>query len=241
MAKVGNLKEVIGTQDSDRLLVENKKIAYGLAQNDYLESTPDFLLGSGSASFLVGGTGDDTYKLGREGMAVVMDGGKRRDLDLINATGIGIGKQSSYILDIDNRHLMAIDINTGQSVLVVDWKKPANHIERVQLSDGEYSYGEIASTYKRLGNYLGNFSWGQLVSERILDLARVGLSPRTINRAIRKATRRSQRLEKSTAITFDSFVTSGTRTTFNERHPLTSALLPSDSIVPAHPLQRSDR
>lgn len=235
MAKVGNLTEIIGTQDSDQLLVGDSRIAYGLNQDDYLESEPDFLLGYGSASFLVGGFGNDTYKVGRQGMAVIMDNGRRGDYDVVSATGIGVYRKSSYILDIDNRHLLALDTTTGQLVLVIDWKKPKNRIERVQLSDGNYSYGEIASTYRSFGNYLGNVSWSRLVSEGILDLARVGLFPRTVNRAIRKATRRAARLGKRSSLAFNSVISVGTGTTFNEGHPLASA--PSEPIVDLHPLQ----
>jgi len=241
MAKVGKLKEVKGTQNSDRLLVGDRKVAYALAQNDILEAAIDPLLGSISASFLVGGSGNDTYRAGRYGTTVVLENGSSSDNDFLLATGIGIGKQSSFVLDIDNRHLLAADVNTEQFVLLVDWKKPANRIERVQLSTGEYSHGEIVSSYRGFDNYLGNFSWRQLVSEKVLDLNRVGLSPSNVNRAIQKITRRAAKLEKSANMLSSSASTPGARTLSNARHPLVPAFSPSESIVALHPLQESHR
>lgn len=239
MVKVGSLKEKVGTPNIDRLLVRDKEVAYSLGGNDQLNAATDSLLGTRAGFFLVGGFGDDSYQAAKRGVTVVMDLGNSGDDDFVSATGIGINKSSSFVMDIDRRHLLAGDVNTGQVIVIIDWKQQQNRIEKVRLSNGVYAYDDVVSSYKGFGNYLGNVSWGRLVNEGFLDLDRVGLKPRGINRAIRKITRRAKDLQKES---FRSNLAAvGSRTAISQSNPLSSSLLEPEAIVAAHPLQMNHR
>lgn len=193
---IGTFKEVVGTPSNDRLKVKSGELAYGLAGRDRLQATIDPLLGQGSF-LLVGGFDNDTYIAARRGLTVVMDYGDTTGQDIGVAKGIGLG-QTSFVLDIERRHLLAGDVRTGQLVILIDWKNPRNRIETMELANRRYSYSEIAGSYKRFTNYLGNYSWAKLARQGLLDFSQSGLSPRTVNRAIRTVIKRVEELQGNT-------------------------------------------
>jgi len=193
MKKVGNLKEIRGTSAIDFLAAKDKQIAFGLSSDDKLKAVSDPLLGIKNGSVLVGGFGNDTYRASKKGVTVVLDYGDSSEINRLIAKGIGINSETSFAAEIDNRHLFAGDTKSEQYVLIIDWKTPRNRIERVSLADGDYKYDDIRANYKGLAGYLGNFSWKRAARE-LLDLGRLGLSPSTVNGAIRNAMSRANEL-----------------------------------------------
>lgn len=194
MKRIGNLKEVLGTSANDRIKVGHRQIAYGSAGNDRLTAVTDPLLGIQSASLLVGGIGEDTYIASRKGLTVLLDAGESNGSNTVVAKGIGLSRQTSFVMDVDNRHLLAGDTSSGQIVIALDWKKPGNRFRSLELADGRYSGSEIERRYKGFSNYLGNYSWKGLEDGQFLDFKQVGLSASSINGAIQAVINRAGQL-----------------------------------------------
>ena len=191
MGRVGNLREVLGTSSSDQIRAKDREVAYGLAGSDKLTAISDPLLGTQSASLLVGGFGEDTYIASRKGVTVILDAGEANSSNKVLAKGIGLNRQTSFVMDIDNRHMLAGDTRSGQIVIALDWKKPRNRFTSLELADGRYSGSEIGRQYKSFSNYLGSYSWKDLEDNKILDFKRVGLSPSSINETIQAVNNRA--------------------------------------------------
>lgn len=142
---------------------------------------------------LVGGSGDDTYVASRQGVTVVMDVGDSGDNNTLVAKRIGVTRSTSFVIDIDNRHLLFGDTDSEQIVIALDWKKSRNRIRSLDLADGRYNTADIARQYRSFPNYLGNYSWREL-ENNVLDLNRVGLSSSSVNGAIQSIVNRADRL-----------------------------------------------
>ncbi len=191
MGRIGNLRDVLGTSSSDRIRARDREIAYGLAGSDKLTAISDPLLGTQSASLLVGGFGDDTYIASRKGLTAILDAGESNGSNRVVAKGIGLNRQTSFVMDIDNRHLLAGDTRSGQIVIALDWKKPRNQLSSLELADGRYSGSEIGRRYKNFANYLGSYSWKDLEDNQLLNFKRVGLSASSINHTIQAVLNRA--------------------------------------------------
>jgi len=201
MARVAKYKEFRGTSGNDFLKVKDRRIAYGSLGDDTLEAKTDRLLGQKTSAILVGGFGSDRYFAAKRGVTVIIDRGNTVDEngdevdDTLTLGGIGLRRNTSFVMDVDNRHLLAFDTKSRQLAVIVDWKLQQNQIETLRLSDATLFYEDIVDDYKNLGGYLGNFSWKQLKKQGILDFERVGLRPSGISKAIRKATNRADQLQ----------------------------------------------
>jgi hypothetical protein len=194
MSRIGQFKEVIGSFRDDLIKARDREVAYGRAGNDRLVAVTDPLLGTQSASVLVGGSGSDTYVAAKRGVTVIFDNGKGDESNTVVAKGIGLRRRSSFVLEVDNRHLLAGDTQSGQIVIAIDWKKPRNRIGPIELSDGKYSYGAISQAYKSFPGYLGNFSWEKLEDSGFLNLNRVGLSSSKIDNALQAVANHAAKL-----------------------------------------------
>lgn len=191
---VGRFKEKLGTIRNNRIKGRDLEILYGLQGNDRLSSRR----GSATrdvATILVGGSGGDRYKAAKKSTTIVLENGGST-ADILVAKGIGFNRETSFVAEIDGRHLVASDTASGQSVILLDWQAPSQQIGTFVLSGGRYSYGELATRVRNTENYLGNVSWAELNQSGALDLGRVGLNTRSVNRAIRRIGRRAKRLEK---------------------------------------------
>jgi hypothetical protein len=200
MARVGKYRENLGSLTDDFLKVRDRQIGYASAGNDTLTAKTDPLLGIKTSAILVGGFGFDRYFAAKRGMTVVIDRGSADDQDgsvddILTMSGIGLRRNTSFLMDVDNRHLLVFDTKSQQAVVIVDWKSQQNQIEQIRLSDATLFYEDIVDDYKRLGGYLGNFSWKQLKKQGILEFDRVGLRPSGINKAIGKIAKRADQLQ----------------------------------------------
>ena len=191
-----NFREIKGNSRNNRLRGGDREILYGLAGNDTLISKTGSSIEGLETTILAGGTGNDTHKLGRRATTLILENGRSRR-DTVVARGIGLDANSSFAVEVDNRHLYAGDERSGQYVFLLDWRKPKNRIERIRLADGTLTYRQLV---KNLGN-LDNFSWQELENSGEIDLAQFGLSPRAMNRAIRHLDKRARQLERSPSST----------------------------------------
>ena len=207
---VGNFTELygigsdLGIEGFDSITGSDLQIVYGLNGDDSLNSTPSFSggnLSDGRATIiLVGGTGRNRYQVRNNSTAIVIENDNDRDNILwttIGSSGISLEKETSFVAEIDNRHLYLGDTATDQYVILIDWQKPANQIETFDLTEGNVSYEDFISRYRDSNNYRGNLSWNELAAKEI-DLDRLGLSPDTIEKDLATIDRRSSELEDGT-------------------------------------------
>lgn len=145
--------ETIGTAWLDSFLGDSLTINYGLSGNDIFRGT------SGKEfQVFVGGSGSDTYHVSDNSEVVILDAGNS-SADTVIATGIGFSRSTSYAATIDNRHLIAFDTSSGQSVLVFDWLSPKHQIEVIHLAEGDYLVSSIPELLKISTNFVGNMPW----------------------------------------------------------------------------------
>jgi hypothetical protein len=154
------LKETLGTSASNNLSGSSADgiydALYGLAGNDTLTGA-----GYAFTTVLVGGSGADTYKAeSNAGIAILENGNSQGDI--IIAKGIGIDNNNSYVLEINGRHLLFGDSDSGQLVMIADWQKSENQVEKIELQDTTLDYNYVASNFRNFPNYLGNFTYEQL-------------------------------------------------------------------------------
>ena len=193
--QIGNLVEIAGTVNDDGIDGKDLEIVYGLGGDDLLKSADGSTTENpNDATVLVGGSGNDHYDTIDESTAIIIENGND-DNDIFHGTGIKFLSETSYILEIDNRHLLIGDRSTGQSGIIVDWQVPENRIESFAAVDSIFSYEELVANFRNLDSYQGNFSWSELVASGELNLERLGLSVETINMAIAQAKERSNALE----------------------------------------------
>ena len=200
---VGNFTELYGI-GFDSISGSDLQIVYGLNGDDVLNSTTTFSEGNlsdGRATIiLVGGTGRNSYQVRNNSTAIVIENDNDRDNILwttIGSSGLSLEKETSFVAEIDNRHLYLGDTATDQYVILIDWQKPANQIETFDLTEGNVSYEDFVSRYRDSNNYRGNLTWNEL-AEKEIDLDRLGLSPDTIEEQLATIDRRSSELEDGT-------------------------------------------
>ena len=221
---IGNFTELygigldFGTAGYDSISGADLQVVYALDGDDSLNSTTTFSGGNlpdGKATIvLVGGTGRNSYQVRNNSTAIVIENDNDSNNILwttIGSSGISLEKETSFVAEIDNRHLYMGDTATNQSVILIDWQQPANQIETFDLTEGSVSYEDFVSRYQNSNNYRGNFTWNELVEE--IDLNRLGLSPETINKDLATINRRAEELEDGTFFleTEEQFVYGETR------------------------------
>ena len=187
---IGNFTEISGDSSSNILDAEDLQIAFGFGGNDFLFTSFGLLPEGEKSAILAGGFGDDEYQIANNLTTVIVENGDSNQDSLV-ALGLGINSDTSFIAEIDGRHLYAGDRESNQYVILIDWQQPANQIESITVSDGTFSYDEIATTFRQLENYAGNFTWGELEQQDELNLERVGLTELTVNDAINQIAARA--------------------------------------------------
>ena len=221
---IGNFTELygigldFGTAGYDSISGADLQVVYALDGDDSLNSTTTFsggnLLNGKATIVLVGGTGRNSYQVRNNSTAIVIENDNDSNNILwttIGSSGISLEKETSFVAEIDNRHLYMGDTATNQSVILIDWQQPANQIETFDLTEGSVSYKDFVSRYQNSNNYRGNFTWNELAEE--IDLNKLGLSPETINKDLATINRRAEELEDGTFFleTEEQFVYGETR------------------------------
>ena len=205
---IGNFAELLGNVSDfgitgfDSISGADLQIVYGLDGDDNLNSTVTLSGGNlpdGKATvILVGGTGRNNYQVRNNSTAIVIENDNNSNNILwttIGSTGLSLEKETSFVAEIDNRHLYFGDTVTDQYVILIDWQQPANQIESFDLTEGLISYDDFLSFYQDLANYRGNFTWNELVATGEIDLNRLGLSSDAIDEDIATIIKRSAELE----------------------------------------------
>ncbi|ALN75649.1 hypothetical protein [Aureimonas sp. AU20] len=149
--------ERIGTSASDSIVGITGSVTYGLAGNDFLTSQ------AGSAySILIGGSGADTYYSRPNTTITIADRGSSAN-DVLYTQTLGPSSQAVTAL-IDNRHFVASDLNTGETVYIIDFFKPENYIEQIQTPDGTFTTDQLWQFARAQPSFLGNLRWEDLNS-----------------------------------------------------------------------------
>lgn len=189
---IGNFTEVIGNSNDNTLNGLDLQIVFGLAGDDSLSSSVGSLAGGEETTILVGGSGDDEYQIAGNSTAIIFENGNSSQ-DVAIATGLSINSDTSFIAEIDNRHLYVGNPESDQYAILVDWQEPENRIESFVLSDFTFSYEQLASTFSGLN--APNFTWEELEQQDEINLERLGLTPSSIDDAINQVSARASELE----------------------------------------------
>ena len=196
--QIGNLTEIAGTANNEEIDGKDLEIVYGLEGDDLLKSVDGSTTeNTADATVLVGGSGNDHYDTIDESTAIIIENGND-DNDIFHGTDVKFFSETSYIFEIENRHLLIGDRSTGQSGIIIDWQVPENRIEDFAAVDSIFTYEDLVANFRNLDSYQGNLSWEQLVASGELNLQRLGLSAEAVDMAIAKAKERSNVLQGQT-------------------------------------------
>ncbi|WP_373541344.1 hypothetical protein [Chamaesiphon sp.] len=168
---LGNIAIRYGTANNDTITGSNLQAVLGLSGNDRLTA-------GSTTNFLAGGFGDDTYvvRVG-EGATIFESGGVDTVIFPFSTTS-----NTGFIFTLDNRHLGIGDRATKTGALIIDWKNPANRVEKFEFVDGTATYEQVVSQYTSSLSYIGNIAIQQTNpnADGYLFPA-TGLTPTTFN------------------------------------------------------------
>lgn len=149
--------ERIGTSASDRIVGITGSVTFGLAGDDLMTSQ------AGSAySILIGGSGADTYYSRANTTITIADRGGSAG-DVLYTQTLGPSSRAVTAL-IDNRHFVASNPDTGETVYILDFLKPENYIEEIRTPDGTYTTDGLWQFARSQPSFLGNLRWEDLTS-----------------------------------------------------------------------------
>ncbi|MDJ0651380.1 MAG: peptidylprolyl isomerase [Xenococcaceae cyanobacterium MO_188.B19] len=195
LALFGNFVGKVGYSNNNTLKGSDLEIVFALTGDDTLGSSANSLPDGEGTTILVGGSGNDEYRLSDNSTVVILENGNSSQ-DIAVVESLDINGDTSFIAEIDNRHLYVGDIQSDQYAILVDWQEPENRIESFVFSDNTtLSYDQVANSFNQSDNYLGNFTWEQLEQSNEIDLERIGLTPSSVNDAINQASVRASELE----------------------------------------------
>ncbi len=195
LALFGNFVGKVGDSSNETLNGSDLEVVFALAGDDTLSSTANSLPEGEGTTILVGGSGNDEYRLSDNSTVVILENGNSSQ-DIAVVESLDINGDTSFIAEIDNRHLYVGDIQSDQYAILVDWQEAENRIESFVFSDNiTLSYDQVANSFNQSDNYLGNFTWEQLEQSNEIDLERIGLTPSSVNDAINQTSVRASELE----------------------------------------------
>ncbi|MGQ0510709.1 MAG: hypothetical protein ACT4P9_08850 [Betaproteobacteria bacterium] len=132
--------EFVHTRNADAIFGSQDGVYYGLGGNDSMGGA------SFTATFLVGGTGNDAYNVGNpSNFSYVLESGNSNH-DQLNFGSFNFNSLSSFTGLVDGRHLVLGSWYGGDSfglTMVFDWERPADRIEFYNIGNGSYSYDEF--------------------------------------------------------------------------------------------------
>ncbi|MEL6480621.1 MAG: DUF4214 domain-containing protein [Pseudomonadota bacterium] len=157
---IGGFDVVLGTNGADDLTgTPGREIFFGLGGDDTL--TNDTFAGE---SYLVGGTGNDSYVVSPDSFTIVHETGNSSNDEFVDSITVGAGDATVAI--VDDRHLIFNYAQTGTAVLFVDWELPENRIETFRLYDGVGLFGlsfeEFRDQVEDLSGFIGDVSFDEL-------------------------------------------------------------------------------
>ena len=171
MKKIQDLNKIFGSLKIDTISASSDQIAFGLDGDDVLFSTNHF----STLSALIGGAGNDTYRIGSQAMTFSIDSNRNSDdtyylgygsrntifdsggVDQIYALSIGFNDPYTYTATFDNgRHLVVGNLKSLTHFMLPNWRNPFHEIERITLSDGTYSSSYFGETIHQRTNHIGD-------------------------------------------------------------------------------------
>ena len=151
--------EQLGTIYNDTITLSTGVVYFGGAGNDTIYSG-----WYSENQIAIGGDGDDTYKISSPGYLTIADL-SNSSYDVVEATGIGVYRPSTYFATIDGgRHLYIIDTDSGQAIIALDYRDPENKIELIRASDATLSYDDLIYALNVSPNYAGDLTWAEVAS-----------------------------------------------------------------------------
>ena len=157
-----------GTDGVDELTGQPFTVSFGFGGDDILISGSD----SDSFDILIGGAGNDLYRIGPDQTAVILDGGNSPGdvLELVGGSAEGIAFST-----IDGgRHLVFDVLSMNSSVVLLDWQDEMNRINKFRAGETAWSYQEVVEQVNATGPQ--DFSWNQLGGPFDDTLAQLGLN-----------------------------------------------------------------
>jgi Ca2+-binding RTX toxin-like protein len=135
----------VGTSTGETLTASDHQVVFGLGGNDTL-------IHGGGATWLIGGSGDDTYRVQGYGITAIYDaGGSANDHFYESSNFVG----QSYAAQIDGRHLVVLDLS-GNGILFFDWLTPTHKIEHFHVSGLDLSAEQYNGFLQASPFYLGS-------------------------------------------------------------------------------------
>jgi hypothetical protein len=147
-----------GTDGSDLVFGQSSTVYSSGAGDDTFVSGDD-------AEFqaFVGGLGTDYYNITKPGVMVVAEVNDG-STNILSASGIGFTYDTTFVLTVnDGQHLIVEDTLSDQAVWLIDWDEGGFSSSKAILADGEYTAQFIAENLSLRPNYLGDFSWSELI------------------------------------------------------------------------------
>jgi len=150
------MTDLYGTASGERLSVqEDYQRVLGRGGNDTLIGG---LYRSGNV--LIGGVGSDSYMIegGLDDTLIVLENG----YDPLDNFYIPANLTINQALQVDGRHLLLNEVQTGRSILLLDWQRPENIIEMWQIQGSGnthtwLTFDEFRSTVLTSRYYLGDY------------------------------------------------------------------------------------
>ena len=163
--EMGDLELAAGSSGNDSIGIKGGKAYFGGNGRDKitgLRTTVDGLLAS---SILVGGNGDDMYKVNSGAFAVIADLGDGYDRVDVNS----FDRNKTYIAEVEGDFLLATDLKS--IALVHDYES----IEEVRFAGRSFIPDDLIDIAIDSGRYLGSTSFDRLVDVGYLAPSLFGL------------------------------------------------------------------
>ena len=173
--RIGPFQKVDGTSKEDTLTAnpENPfQVLYGLQGKDLLTSGSENSMGF---DILIGGPGDDSYKVESGTSALIIEGGNNDPLDVLIAPAINVSR--SKFATLEQGSVLAIfDQETNTSLFIHDWQLSANRLEIFRMEDKAYTFDQFKQAVVPAGRPLSDLSWGDWDQQFGIDhISHVGL------------------------------------------------------------------
>lgn len=176
--------ELIGGTGDDAFNANNYVAMFGLQGAD------DF---GGTSSLQIGGSGNDYYYLAVPTIVTLME--RSGAGDVLVATGIGLARESTRAITLDQRHLFLFDTASAQAAILLDWQQPATRIDTWVLAGTTYSYDQFIAAVSGFPRFEGNFTWEAAAAAKYFALGE-GETTAVINEALEFYKARSIALEQ---------------------------------------------
>ena len=181
--EMGDLELAAGSSGNDSIGVKGGKAYFGGNGRDKITGLRTTVDGLTAASILVGGNGDDTYKVNSGAFAVIGDLGDGYDRVDVNS----FDRNKTYIAEVEGSFWLATDLNS--IALVHDYES----IEEVRFAGRSFIPDDLIDIAIDSGRYLGSTSFDHLVDTGYLvpSLFGLDLSSDGINELLVAAERNS--------------------------------------------------